>query len=265
MRLITPSEFRPVVRIANRHPVNPGQVWGPRTIPDLQFICPLRGSFFLRQGADEWVARPGQVLTILPDVAHSIGLVPGSGAGEMSGMHLELIPGAQWAAGEYRCDPLPPALSTPADGAEIQAAFKRAAQAYAGYGRLRDALLSTIAGEALLRLASSWGTRATPRASSKVSGMVAHIRLNAVAGVDRHELARVFDLTPEHVNALFRRELGLTPRDVLNHERCRLAYRLIHDEGLPIATAALRAGYQDTFYFSRVFNQIYSMPPSHAR
>lgn len=79
--------------------------------------------------------------------------------------------------------------------------------------------------------------------------MVAFIREHAVAGVDRHALAHEFDLTAEHVNALFRHELGLTPRDVLNHERCRIAYRLIHDEGVPVSTAATRAGYQDLYYF----------------
>ena len=45
MRLIPPERFQVRVRIANRHPVRAGQIYGPRTIPDLQFICPLRGRF----------------------------------------------------------------------------------------------------------------------------------------------------------------------------------------------------------------------------
>ena len=272
MQLIPPTAFRPVVRMANHHPVAPGQSWGPRTIPDLQLICPLSGSLFLRQeipgGTDEQAeqrANPGQVLCILPDVLHTVGIVSKTVPGEISGMHLELIPDARWAAGDYRCDPLPPTVSTPTDISAVQAAFISAAEVFGSYRKLRDSLLSAIASEALIRLAVTWAPRVTPRASSKVAAMVAHIREHAVAGVDRHTLADVFDLTPEHVNALFRHELGLTPRDVLNHERCRIAYRLIHDEGLPVGDAAARAGYQDPYYFSRVFKAIYSVPPSKAR
>ena len=268
MQLIPPTAFRPVVRIANRHAVLPGHAYGPRTIPDLQFICPLKGSLFLRSGADqknEQRANPGQILCIMPDVLHTVGMVSKTRHGEICGIHLELIPDARWAAGDYRCDPLPPTVSTPTDVQVVQAAFIRAAETFASYGKLRDALLSTIANEALIRLAATWALRATPRASSKVAAMVAFIREHAVAGVDRHALAHEFDLTPEHVNALFRHELGLTPRDVLNHERCRIAYRLIHDEGVPVSTAATRAGYQDPYYFSRVFKAIYSVAPSRAR
>lgn len=265
MRLITPAEFRPVVRVANHHPVDRDQSWGPRTIADLQFICPLRCSVNLHQDGGDQLIHPGQVLCILPDVPHTLSVVQHRKSAALTGMHLELIPGARWAADDYRCDPLPPTVTTPDDPAVVQAAFMRAAEAFAGYGRLREALLSAIAGEALLRVAATWSTRAAPRVGSKVAAMVAHIRTHAVAGVDRHALAHAFDLTPEHVNALFRRELGLTPRDVLNHERCRIAYHLIHSEGLPVAEAASQAGYQDPYYFSRVFKAIYSMAPSKAR
>lgn len=264
MQLIQPAAFSPVVRIANHHPVNPRQAWGPRTISDMQFICPLRGTIYVRHESGEYRAEPGQVLCILPQVRHTVGLVGQDQVGEMCGMHLELIPKASWAAGDYRCDPLPPPVSTPDEAPAVQAAFIRAADVFSGYGTYRTALLSAIANEALIRLAASWAPRATPRASSKVAAMVAHIRTHAVAGVDRHDLARVFALTPEHINALFHHELGLTPRAVLNHERCRIAYRLMHEEGLSVHLAATRAGYQDAYYFSRVFKSIYGLPPSRA-
>ena len=265
MRVIPPDQFRPAVRIANHHPAPRGQEWGPRTIPDLQFICPLRGRFAVRDATGEVVAAPGQILCIQPNRWHTVALMPGEPDGEMAGMHLELVSNGRWAAGDYRSDPLPPPVSTPADPAAVREAFLRAARAFNGYGRLRASRLSAIAWEALLLLAESWTTAPTARSGGKVAAMVAHIRQHAVRGVDRHELAHEFDVTPEHVNALIKRELGLTPRDVLNQERCRIAYRLIHDEGLPVVEAATRSGYLDPFYFSRVFKAIYGMPPSRVR
>ena len=247
MQMITPAHFRPQVRIANRHSAAPGHIWGPRFIPDLQFICILRGSLIVTTGdGDTTTATTGEVLCIRPGLRHTV-CYSSDEPGEIAGMHLELIPHARWADHDYRCDPLPLAVTKPLRTGEVQQAFVRAAAVFSDYSRLRQPLLTAIASEALLLLAEHWGERAPTDTGARIAAMVAYIRAHAVRGVDRHDLARHFDLTPEHINALFRRELGLTPRDVLNHERCRLAYQLIHDQGLPVATAAARVGYQDSF------------------
>jgi AraC-like DNA-binding protein len=264
MQVITPAHFRPQVRIANRHAAAPGQSWGPRFIPDLQFIAVLRGSLQLTSGAEVTTASAGDVLCIRPGFRHTVSWsddVPG----EIAGMHLELIPDARWADHDYRSDPLPPVVTRPTKARAVEQAFIRAATVFSEYSRLRQPILTAIASEALLLLAEHWGDRAPTDAGPRTAAMVTYIRKHAVRGVDRHDLARHFDLTPEHINALFRRQLGLTPRDVLNHERCRLAYQLIHDQGVPVATAAAQVGYQDAFYFSRVFKSIYAVAPSRAR
>ncbi len=265
MRVIDSTALRPAVRIANHHPVPRNQSWGPRTIPDLQFLCPLRGTITYRDDAGEVHASPGQVLCILPEIRHVVGLAPGEPAGELTGMHVELVPDGRWAANDYRSDPSPPPVTTLADPAPVQAAFLRAATVFGEYHRHRGALLSAIAGEALTRCAMAWSATPSAPPGGRTAALVAHLRTHAVRGVDRHELARIAGLTPEHVNALFKRELGLTPREVLNHERCRIAWRLIHEEGVPVAEAAARAGYSDPFYFSRVFKKLYAMSPSRAR
>jgi AraC-like DNA-binding protein len=242
--------------------VTAGLRYGPRTIPDLQFICPLRGRFAYAGSdgrADDLV--PGQVLCIEPDIRHVFTAVEG---GEMAGMHVELSDGS-WAQGDYRSDPPPPRVSQPADGAAVAAQFVRCAQLYEGYGRLRQARCSAIASDILLALAESWSATATPATSARIGAMVAFIREHAVAGCSRHRLARAFGVTPEHVNALFKRELALTPTDVLNRERCRIAYHLLHDQGVSVADAAAQAGFNDPFYFSRVFTKLYQRPPSRAR
>ena len=263
MQRITPPDFQPVVRIANRHLAAPVRSWGPRTIPDLQFLTPLAGIFSYRDEHGLVEVQPGEVLCIEPDIRHTVTLE--SAQGELSGMHLELLPGLRWAADEYRSDPLPPRVSRPADPDAVRAAFIRCAACFAAVGRYRTARLSAIAREALLLLAESWATAPGANGGGRTAPLVAHIRAHAKRGVDRHELARLAGLTPEHVNALFKRELGLTPREVLNHERCRIAYQLIHEQGMGVAEAAAEAGYQDPYYFSRVFRTLYAVPPSRVR
>lgn len=263
MRTIPPERFRIRVRIANHHPVARGQGWGPRTIPDLQFLCPLAGRYRYADDAETVEVAPGQVLCIEPDRRHTLSLL-GSAAGELSTIHGELSEGS-WSAGEYRSDPPPARVTTPAESALVAQRFRDCAAVFAGYGRLRQALCDTIATEIVLRLAERWRATATPATSARVAAMVAFIRDHAVRGCSRHQLARAFGVTPEHINAVFRRELQLTPSAVLNRERCRIAYRLLHDEGLTVAEAAERAGYRDAFYFSRVFTRLYQRPPGRCR
>jgi two-component system response regulator YesN len=54
----------------------------------------------------------------------------------------------------------------------------------------------------------------------------------------------------------------MTPSAVINRERVMLAYRLIHEQGKSVKEAAYAVGYQDPFYFSRVFKRTLGIPPS---
>ena len=265
MQMIDTTALHPVVRIANHHAASPGQSWGPRTIPDLQFICPIQGKFAYTDDAQTATIAPGQVLCILPEIRHTVSLAATELGGELAGMHVELIANGRWAADDYRTSPTPPLVTTLSEPVAVREAFIRAAAVCKEYHRHRLSLLSAIAGEALTRCAMTWSATPLAPRGGRTAPLVAHLRAHAVRGVDRHELAQLAGLTPEHVNALFKQELGLTPREVLNHERCRIAWQLIHEQGLPVAEAAEQAGYSDPFYFSRVFKKIYAVSPSRAR
>lgn len=261
MRSITPSEFRARVRLANWHQAQPRQVW-TRSIPDLQFIVVRSGQFRYQDAQGTTEVAPNQVLCIEPGIEHSFAHVD-DGVGRIGGVHLELS-GGRWVDGEYRCDPTP-ARVTQADVGIVEQ-FRRCAEVFEGYHRHRAALVDALATALIVDLAGAWtGAGDGEGMSTRMRAMLAHIREHAVRGCDRHDLARAFDLTPEHVNACFRRELDTTPGEVLHRERCRIAYRLLHEQGATVAEAAGAAGYEDPFHFSRVFHRLYGMAPSRVR
>ena len=254
----------PKVRIANHHPVAAQTVW-ERSIPDPQIVCILAGIFEYQTAGVPMVSlEPGDVLFIEPNTSHRFLLSPSSAEGEIAGMHLEFTPAGAWASGDYRLAQGPRRVTRVEDTAYLQDRFRRAAAVYQSYHPLREALVDTIAREIVLILMAYWGDEIERAAqpSRRMEAILAYIRANLSKPLTRQSLAEAFNLSAGYINQLFKVELGMPPSAVINRERVFRAYQLIHQEGLPVAEAALAVGYQDPFYFSRVFKQFYAVPPS---
>lgn len=264
MRIILPEDIRMRVRIANHHHVQRGQVW-ERRIVDLQFIAPLAGRFHYQDAhtrIDD--VRPGHILCIEPGIAHRFAHNPRSGLGRIAGLHGELVPEGRWVDADYRLEPRPVRVTAAMPGT-VQTLL-RCADTFASYHRFRAALCDQLATAVVVDLAGSWtGIDPGHGQPPRIQAMLAYLRAHAVRGCSRHDLAQAFACTPEHVNALFRRELGTTPGEVVQRERCRIAFTLLQANGVSVAAAATAAGYEDPFHFSRVFRKHYGMPPSHVR
>jgi transcriptional regulator GlxA family with amidase domain len=94
--------------------------------------------------------------------------------------------------------------------------------------------------------------------------MVGWLRQHLTEPVSRRDLAARLYVTPEHINAMFKKELGISPTQFVHRERVLLANRLMLTEGLSVKEAAARTGFCDQFYFSKVFKKVMGVPPSRA-
>ncbi|MEX0775948.1 MAG: AraC family transcriptional regulator [Phycisphaeraceae bacterium] len=83
--------------------------------------------------------------------------------------------------------------------------------------------------------------------------------------LDLAELARLVGYSPQHLNRLFRKALGVTP--LQHHRRLKLerAAHLLAHGGLTIRAAGAAVGFPDAFYFSRVFHKEMGLSPSDYR
>lgn len=263
MRVLSLTELEPVVRIANYHHVAPGQQWSHRILPDLQIILIVEGEFAYVE-ATQAAARllPGEVLLIEPGVLHTFRYPEAKARGLISGMHLELAATGSWLLGDYCLTVTPERVTRSVDSAYLHGRFQRLAEVYRSYHPYRELQTSAIAREIVLILAGHWRQAAHPVSSPRLQAMIAFIRENLAMPLSRQDLAQAFGVTPEHINLLFRKELGMTPSAVINRERVMLAYRLIHEQGRSVKEAAYAVGYSDPFYFSRVFKRVLGVPPS---
>lgn len=240
------------VNIANdRLEAKPFETWGPRTIPDTELIFVHAGLFSVETDGQTLQAGKNGLLSIPPRTKHIFKNLEASGI--VSCIHCDLPEGASSIQFVQCSDP------------EIPEAFRRCATAFIHPAPHRDELLSTILRELLLRLRATGSLRDSNPPSERVQAMVAYIREHLNEPVSRSVLAERFHVSPQHINHLFKTELGTSPTALLHLERSKQAFLLIQNERLGVAEAAERTGFCDAYHLSKVFKKVYGFPPGRIR
>ncbi len=271
------AEFR--LNYASRNSTGPGgpSKWGPREIEDYELILVQKGRFYYtehseserslpsetrrKDGSLTLEAGPGDLLVIPPGTLHSFGAL--TKQGEYVFIHHQLLnrggPGNP-------LDGLDPPVryisSFREDYSDILHSFRTIIKLRCSYQPLKDELIENLCRNIWLNCLQVWTAEAgNTTLSPRMESMLAHIRGNCDSPLDRQELGRIFKLTPEYINALFKKELGMSPGECIKKERIFRAYALIYNEGCSVKEAAFRSGFNDPFYFSRVFKKITGINP----
>jgi len=267
MRTVGPEQLDPTIRIANWFDCRPGQRWGPRWEHDPELCLVHAGRFRYRVIGGPWQeVCEGGILLIPPTVEHELEPVPEAGRSGLSCWHGELVAdGATWADDGYRPAVTPRTVTMVASTPFILAAFRRLADVWQGYAPSRPTMCRDLVRLIWLHLFLARSAEAGPSPSSRLEPMLAWIRGNLDRPLDRNHLASRFGLTPQHINALFKQGLGVTPGDFIRRERVLRAWHDLHVSGLPVGEAAAKWGFPDPFHFSRVFRKVMGFPPSRAR
>ncbi len=259
MRLVPLSHIQARVRLANYHSCGHTQAWMQRKIIDLQFIYVVAGALAYQADQEAIVnVNQGQVLCILPTQRHDLSCSAADTV--ISGIHCELSAGS-WASADYRLDPAPRLVTNCGPEQQIEQQFKLCAELFSGYGSYVQQRCNSVCQDIIFALAEHWIEGNELRMSKRMLEMIAFIRAHLHNELTRQHLAEAFYLTPEHINYIFKQELGMTPSEVINRERCLLAHQLLID-GLSVKEAAYKVGFNDPLFFSRVFKKYFQVPPS---
>lgn len=96
--------------------------------------------------------------------------------------------------------------------------------------------------------------------ASRVDRVVAHIEENFEQKIVLRDLAELAELSLHRFAAVFRREVGLPPHRYLSRVRVRHAKRLL-SQGVPVAIAAVEAGFYDQSHLARHFKIFCGLTP----
>lgn len=100
------------------------------------------------------------------------------------------------------------------------------------------------------------------RKVSMVSFIQKYILSNYQQPIRIEQLAQQVDRTPNYVTKIFKEITGQRPIEYLNQVRITAAHEYLLNTHLSIGQIAERVGFNDQFYFNKVYKQIYGMPPS---
>lgn len=99
----------------------------------------------------------------------------------------------------------------------------------------------------------------------KVAQAIEYIEINFAAPFTMSELARIIEVTPQHLCFLFRRHLAISPKQHLKRLRLRAARDLLERTSMEIKEVAYTVGYRDPSRFMRDFKRAHERTPAQYR
>jgi transcriptional regulator GlxA family with amidase domain len=103
----------------------------------------------------------------------------------------------------------------------------------------------------------------TPR--RKIDRCIAFMEQNVNRPLQVAALAAQASVSPSHFFALFKQRMGCPPMDYFTRLRILRACELFDTTAASVKEVAATMGYDDPFYFSRVFKSVSAMAPVHYR
>lgn len=98
-----------------------------------------------------------------------------------------------------------------------------------------------------------------------VSESIAYMKANIDLSLSVQELARQQQLSGSHYMMLFKSKTGSSPIDYFIRLKMQYACQLLKQSSFKIGDIAAKIGYEDVFYFSRLFKKITGNSPSEYR
>lgn len=99
----------------------------------------------------------------------------------------------------------------------------------------------------------------------KVGRSIAYMEEHVNQPLQVSTLAALANVSPSHFFALFKQFTGRPPMGYFTRLRVRHACRLLDSTSASVKEVAAALGYDDPFYFSRVFKSISTVAPLHYR
>ncbi len=102
----------------------------------------------------------------------------------------------------------------------------------------------------------------TSEKTNIVNTILKYLNQNYMKPISLYRLAHNMYLSPVYISKIFKEETGESPINHLIRIRLTKANELLSEGNIPIKTVARNVGYDDAYYFSKLYKKYYGIPPS---
>lgn len=241
-----------------------GYELAPRTVPDYNFIYILRGRAVWVVEGTHWDMNVGDLVIVPPAVGHCA--FSKTKRITLQSVHVEVyLPGGQDVfalLNPPRFQHVPHRSRLDSYFRGIAGEFDRATQE--GTVMMLPGWTHLIVRELIRHDAKS--NLLKPRvANPLVAKLLEELDRRICDSVTLSELAQRSGYSPQHLNRIFRQALGMTPLQYLLRMRMARAATLLREGRLAVHAVARQVGFDDAYYFSRLFKQHYGQSPTDYR
>jgi AraC family transcriptional regulator, activator of mtrCDE len=276
------SNLKPTVNFANKMTAEPGQVWGPRTIPDCQLIYIVSGKASLTLGSEIYNLNPGESVFYGENSPHKListksepftftsihfnwdskspkPIHPLSGIKECSLSDLgNQVPSYHILVEEHGEIKFPNHFILP----HLEPLFLKIVREYRfeepGYTFVLRGLLTQLL-TVIIRNEMNGGYSSGER--RKIAPALEAIRKQPNKNWSSSELADLCGYHPTYFASIFKETIGFSPKHYLIQERIRKAKQLLI-EMKTIEEVSINLGYTSLHYFCRNFKTVTGLTPS---
>ncbi len=208
--------------------------WGPRIIPDFELILIVEGTHHYADAEGLVVANPGDIVTIEPEKEHIFRYESGPPNGIHICAHFDLLDKDGQACLISDLDCTPRRCVTMDNFDYTHMLFEQAAGDFSRYSKFHADIVNATVRLIWLQVVQKWSTEPQGVSCQAVQDMVGYVRANIIRPISRQDIARHVGYTPEHVNYLFKKELGTTPSRFINRERVIHAFNLLYEQDVSV-------------------------------
>ena len=105
----------------------------------------------------------------------------------------------------------------------------------------------------------------TKEPDSPLDKSITYMKENISRRLTTEDIAEKFNYSPSHYTAIFKQKTGMSPIDYYIKLKIHYACQLLTQSELKIKEISDKIGYDDPYYFSRLFKQIMGKSPKEYR